>query len=130
MNQEVKPTIRSFTDLDTWKEGHRLVIMVYKNSEHFPENEQFGLVSQLRRAVVSITSNIAEGFSRGSYKDKIRFYEIALGSTTEVQNQLLIARDMGYIEALDFKKLANQSVTVHKLINGLIKYSRRTVRST
>jgi len=71
--------------------------MIYTATRQFPTEEQFGLTSQLRRAACSITSNIAEGFSHGSYKDKIRFYEMALGSTTEVQNQLLIARDIAYI---------------------------------
>ncbi len=113
--------IRKFTDLKAWQEGHTLVIEVYKATEKFPSEEQFGLTSQLRRAVVSITSNIAEGFSRYTKADKVHFYVIAHGSTTEVQNQLLVARDVGYISNLRFEKLAGQSVVVHKIITGLIK---------
>jgi len=122
MNESSK--IRSFTDLNTWKEAHKLVLAVYKITKNFPKEELFGLISQMRRAAVSITSNIAEGFSRRSYKEKIQFYSMAQGSNTELQNQLLIARDIGYLKELEFIKIANQSVTVHKLLNGLIKASR------
>lgn len=122
MNESSK--IKSFTDLNTWKEAHKLVLVVYKITKNFPKEELFGLISQMRRAAVSITSNIAEGFSRQSYKEKIQFYSMAQGSNTELQNQLLIARDIGYLKELEFTKTANQSVTVHKLLNGLIKASR------
>lgn len=113
--------IKSFTDLDAWREGHRLVLMIYKATDLFPEKEKFGLINQIQRAVVSITSNISEGFSRQSLKEKINFFYIALGSLTEVQNQLLIVRDLGYINKELFKTLASQTVIVSKLINGLIK---------
>lgn len=113
--------IKSFTDLSAWREGHKLVLLVYSALKNFPNNEKFGLASQIGRAVVSITSNIAEGFSRSSKKEKIQFYRMALGSLTEVQNQLVIARDLGYFEAEVFNASAHQSVIVSKLINGLIK---------
>ncbi|NCO79940.1 four helix bundle protein [Candidatus Falkowbacteria bacterium CG_4_9_14_3_um_filter_38_19] len=113
--------IQSFTDLNAWKEGHKLVLMVYDITKKFPKEEIFGLVNQLRRAVVSITSNIAEGFSRQSYKEKIYFYSMSLGSITEIQNQLLVARDVKYINNDEFQKIAEQSIIVHKLVNGLIK---------
>ena len=121
---EIKTKIKSFTDLDAWKEGHRLVLMIYKITKNFPKDELFGLTSQIRRCAVSITSNIAEGFSRQSYKEKIQFYSIALGSVTELQNQLLIARDVKYIKQEEFLLIAEKSVKVHKIINGLIKSSR------
>lgn len=113
--------IRSFTDLHAWKEGHKLVLEVYKISKNFPREEKFGLVDQLRRASVSITSNIAEGFSRKSKKEKTQFLFTALGSLTEVQNQLLIAKDLGYLDKDRFVELAKSSVVISKLINGLIK---------
>lgn len=113
--------IKSFVDLYAWQEGHRLVLMIYKITENFPKKEIFGLVSQIRRAVVSITSNIAEGFSRNTIKDKVQFYSIALGSLTELQNQLIIARDVKYINKEEFLKIVNQTVVVAKLINGLKK---------
>lgn len=129
MNYEVgimnKKKIRSFTDLDAWKEGHELVLMVYKITETFPKKETFGLVTQMRRCAVSITSNVAEGFSRRSHKEKVQFYSVALGSVTELQNQLLVAKDVGYLSKKKFRDIAEQSVKVHKIINGLIKKSRR-----
>ena len=113
--------IRSFTDLIVWRKGHQLVIAIYKVTDRFPIKEIFGLVNQMRRCVVSITSNIAEGFSRQGIKEKIQFYYIALGSVTELQNQLLVARDVSYLPKEKFDELAKQTVEVNKLINGLIK---------
>jgi four helix bundle protein len=113
--------IHSFTDLRTWKEAHKLLLMIYKQTNDFPREEQFGLKLQLRRAVVSVTSNIAEGFSRKSSKDKMNFYRMSLSSLTEIQNQILIARDVSYIIKNQFNDIAEQTVTVSKLINGLIK---------
>jgi four helix bundle protein len=117
MNGETK--ITSFTDLNAWKHGHKLVLKIYEITEQFPQKEVFGLTSQMRRAAVSITSNIAEGFSRNTSKDKVQFYSIAQGSLTELQNQLLIARDIGYIKEEGFQDIANHTVTVSKLISGL-----------
>lgn len=116
--------IKSFTDLITWQEAHKLVIIIYKLTKNFPNEELFGLIGQMRRAVVSVSSNIAEGFSRGTYKEKIRFYRIAQASLTELQNQLLISRDMKYLDKNRFNKVADQTVTVIKLINGLIRSSK------
>ncbi len=116
-NKESK--IKSFTDLNTWKEGHKLVLIIYKITDKFPSKEIFGLSSQMRRSAISITSNIAEGFSRSTNKDKYQFYSMAQGSLTELQNQLIIARDVGYLENNDFQMVAGQTVVVNKLINGL-----------
>jgi len=116
--------IKSFTDLDAWKEAHKLVIMVYKLTKSFPEDEKFGLTNQVRRAAVSITSNIAEGFSRNGKKEKTQFYYMALGSLTEVQNQLLIGRDLSYIDEKEFAEIATKTVVVSKLLNGLIKSAK------
>lgn len=128
MNNELrimdKGKIRTFTDLNAWKEGHILVLIIYKETKSFPKEEVFGLVSQMRRCVVSITSNIAEGFSRQSYREKAQFYSMAQGSVTELQNQLLVARDIGLITNERFQEIAKQSIKVHKIINGLIKSSR------
>lgn len=116
--------IKSFTNLNAWEEGHKLVLMVYKKVASFPNNELYGLVSQMKRAVISITSNIAEGFSRQSFKDKIRFYYMAMGSLTELQNQLIIARDVKLLGKNDFTELANQSIKAHKIICGLIRSTK------
>lgn len=116
--------ITTFKDLDAWKEGHILVLEVYKITRSFPREELFALISQMRRCAVSITSNIAEGFSRQSYKDKAYFYSTALGSLTELQSQIQIALDIGYVNDDQFKQLEAQSVKVHKILNGLIKSSK------
>ena len=124
MNPELGK-IRSFTDLDAWREGHTLVIMIYKNTQSFPKEELFAPTSQLRRCAVSITSNIAEGFSRQSYREKVQFYSMALGSLTELQNQLLVAKDVDYLSNATFEEIAAQSIKVHKIINGLIKRAKQ-----
>jgi four helix bundle protein len=122
MQQAVeKQKIASFTQLIAWQKAHALVVDVYKATDQFPAVEQFGLTSQIKRAVISITSNIAEGFSRQTKPDKIHFYHIALGSCTEVQNQLMAARDLEFLSVSEFKNLADLSVEVHKILNGLIK---------
>ena len=113
--------IHSFTDLVAWQKGHKLVLQIYKTSKDFPKDEVFGLISQIRRAAVSITSNIAEGFSRKSPKEKAQFYYMALGSLTETQNQLLISKDLAYINQHEFQSLADNTVELSKLIRGLIK---------
>jgi four helix bundle protein len=77
MNNE-KNKIRFFIDLYAWKEAHKLVLLIYNITKEFPKEELFGLSNQIRRAVVSVTSNIAEGFSRNSYKEKSQFYSMAL----------------------------------------------------
>lgn len=113
--------IKSFKDLDTWKEGHKLVLLVYKLTYGFPPEEKFCLIDQMRRCAISVTSNIAEGFSRRTKKEKAQFFYMALGSLTELQNQLLIAKDLNYISKEIFIEVAEQSVKVSKLTNGLIK---------
>jgi four helix bundle protein len=116
-----KQKIKSFTDLTVWEKGHLLVLSIYKVTSKFPKKETYSLVDQMRRAAVSVTSNIAEGFSRKTAKEKIRFYYLALGSLTELQNQILIAKDVDYLNEKKFKYLANRTVVVNKLINGSIK---------
>lgn len=133
MNQEARTvttrSIKSFTDLRAWQEGHKLVLQIYNLTKQFPRDELFGLVSQMRRAAVSVTSNIAEGFGRASYSDKVRFYDMAQASNTELQNQLLVARDVGHLETAKFVSVSQQSILVHKIINGLLKKSK-SIRDT
>ena len=112
--------IKSFSDLNAWQEAYRLTILIYRITENFPQKEVFGLISQLRRAAVSVASNIAEGFSRETNKDKKHFYITSKGSVIEIQNQLLISRGIGYLDEKSFQKVAKQTIMVHKLINGLI----------
>lgn len=116
--------IRSFTDIIAWKEAHKLAISIYQKTETFPKSEIFGLTSQIRRAAVSVPSNIAEGFNRQSAKEKANFYAISQGSVGELESQLLIARDIGFLKTADFKGLADQAIKVHKLLVGLIRSTK------
>jgi four helix bundle protein len=116
--------IKEFTDLESWRQAHALVLMIYKLIHNFPEYEKYRLIDQLCRASISITSNIAEGFGRFTYKEKIHFYYIASGSLSEVKNQLIIAKDLEYISEDDYQKLDTQLITTFKLLKGLIKKSR------
>src|SRR3990167_1240679 len=116
--------IRHFTDLVVWQKAHELVLAVYKETRSFPADEKFGLTSQIRRSATSISSNIAESFGRQSKLDKIQFYTIARGSNTELQDQLLTARDLGYLSETVCSELSKLAITVNKLINGSIRSIR------
>jgi four helix bundle protein len=124
MNKKIVK-IRSFTDLNAWRKGHELVLQIYKATDNYPRAERFNLISQSRRCAVSITSNIAEGFTRRSFKEKVYFYYAAVGSVVELQSQLMIARDLKYIKMTLYDNILDKSTTVHKLINGLIKSSKK-----
>lgn len=117
--------IVSFSSLQAWQKSHKLVIEIYKATEKFPAKDAFGLVSQLERSAVSITSNIAEGFGRQGVNDKLNFYVMARGSIVELQNQLLIARDTGRISQRKFTELAELSVDALKLVHGLIRSTKK-----
>ena len=117
--------IENFTQLIAWKESHIVVLEVYKILKTFPQSEQFGLISQMQRAAVSVTSNIAEGFGRESSKEKARFYYISKGSLTEIQNQLIISRDIGYIKNTEFKELFTQTSKAQRILYGLIRATKK-----
>lgn len=112
--------IEKFTDLIAWKESHKLVLLAYPIIDSFPRKE-YSLIDQMKRCLVSISSNIAEGFSRNSRKEKQQFYFIARGSLTEFQNQILIAKDLKFLSGEQFSHIANQTIIAHKLIHGLLK---------
>jgi four helix bundle protein len=116
--------IKEFTDLLAWQEAHKLVLQVYKTTSNFPEDERYGLISQLRRAVTSITANIAEGFSRWHYKDRVNFYYNARGSLSEVKNFLITTRDLKIITIDSFSEIYEQSKRAEMFLNGLIKSTR------
>jgi four helix bundle protein len=116
--------IKSFTDLDAWKEAHKLTILVYRTTAHFPQDERYGLTSQLRRSIVSTESNIAEGFNRYHFGERINFYYDARGSLGEAQSQLITSKDLGFLGQKDFKNLWNQTTRVDIILNGLITKTR------
>lgn len=97
MAQRKRYEAKSYKDLLVWQQGHEFVLFIYTLSKKFPKEEVFGLTSQIRRAAVSITSNIAEGFGRSGKKDKAMFYRNSKAPLFEVDNQLTIAKDLEYI---------------------------------
>lgn len=126
---EITKKISDFTDLLVWREGHKLVLLVYKVTKAFPKQETFALVDQMHRAAVSITSNVAEGFGRQGYKERVQFYYMAQGSLIELKNQLFIARDIEYLDLGTFKEIFDQADKTHQLLQGLIRKSKTFVPS-
>jgi four helix bundle protein len=116
--------IKSFTDLKAWQSSRVLVKSTYKLVEKFPPSEQYGLTSQMKRASISIASNIAEGFKRDTMRDKIHFYIMAHGSLTELQNQIILAQDLSFATSAHSKPLAELSSETDKLLTGLIRASK------
>lgn len=110
--------ILHFQQLEVWRESHELVLMVYRITKGFPGDERFGLISQMRRAAVSIPANIAEGFKRRGIRDKIRFYNISEGSLEELKYYFILSKNLGYIPSND--NLMAQAETVGRLLNGFI----------
>jgi len=102
-------TIKSFEDLTVWQDARKFTNKIYNLTNKFPKEELYGLTSQIRRAAVSIMSNIAEGFDRRSDKELSNFLSIAHGSSSEVQNDLYIALDLKYISEEEFKKMYRRS---------------------
>jgi four helix bundle protein len=118
-------TIKTFEDLESWQISHNLALEVYKATKKFPKDELYGIVSQLRRAALSIMANIAEGFSRYHYKDKIRFYYNSRGSASELKSHLILSKDLEYITCEDYSRLSKECDRALKIVNGLIRSIER-----
>ena len=116
----VEKPMRSYQDLVAWQKAMDLVTNIYRVSHKFPREEIFALTSQLRRAAVSVPSNIAEGQGRSSRKEFLYFLGTAKGSLSEVETQILIARNLGYIGEEDLPALLNLSAEVGRILNGLL----------
>lgn len=112
---------RDYRELVVWQKAHKLSVEIYRITATFPAYEQFGLTNQLRRAAVSIPSNIVEGYERGTNKEFKQFLAIARGSTGEVRAQLEIAKDVGYIKSAEFDDLFAHTTEVHKMLNAFMK---------
>ena len=114
----------SFEKLIVWQKARKLVVAVYRALEDFPGKEKYGLSSQISRAAVSITANIAEGSVRFSQKEKARFYEIAFGSAIEVLSHLIISKELGYIKEEQLATFRAQIVEITKMLSALNKGKR------
>ena len=115
--------IEKFEDLEVWKKAHRLVIEIYNVTKKFPSEEKFGLVSEMRRAAISIAANIAEGFKRRTPKDKSNFYNISQGSLEELKYYLTLSIDLGYIQSVS--EMQNLSESIGRMLYGLVKSVQR-----
>ncbi len=114
-------SIRDFHDLIVWQKAMTLTVEIYRVTGSFPSSESFGLVSQLRRAAVSIPSNIAEGQGRSGSNDFPRFLRTALGSTNEVQTQIELARRLGFIPDEAHAPLNAELLEIRKMLHGLLR---------
>ena len=119
LRKEMEDFLFQFEKLNAWHEARKLVVNVYQLLERFPKTENYALCDQLRRAVVSVPSNIAEGTGRLAIKEQIHFLEIAYASLMEVYCQLQIAVDLGYITPEDLQIVKRKVFTTSKLISGL-----------
>lgn len=111
--------MRDYTKYEVWNDGIEISVKIYNLTNSFPNEEKFGIVSQLRRASVSISSNIAEGCSRSSEKDFKRFVEIALGSAFEVKTQLIISGKLGFVSDENLKEIIESIDKLSKQLNAL-----------
>ena len=113
-----KIKISSFQDLEVWRLSHKLVLEIYKMSASFPDSERYGITSQMRRSVVSVPANIAEGFIRRTEKDKIHFYNIAQSSLHETKYYLILVKDLNFIASTT--TLWSMAEEISKMLHGLI----------
>jgi four helix bundle protein len=117
--------LQSFKDLKAWQKSSDLATLVYKSTDKFPKSELFGLINQMRRAVISISSNLAEGFKRNHKKEKTQFYSVAYGSVAELESQIEISYRLNYLNSTDYQKILSLTIEISKMIDGLIKSIRQ-----
>jgi four helix bundle protein len=117
--------VADFTDLETWKFARRLRAEMYRAVHNFPADEKFGLTAQIKRAAISVTANLAEGYGRYSYQENIQFCRQSRGSLYEMRDHLTTALDAGYISKERFDQLDAMAIDATKLINGYIRATKR-----
>jgi four helix bundle protein len=116
--------LRDFRKLLVWEKAHKLMLMVYRATEGFPKEEIYGLTTQMRRASASVPTNIAEGCGRGGDAEMARFFQIAMGSASELEYQLLLSHDLGLLEVPAYERLNNDLVEVKRMLNTFIQKLR------
>ena len=116
-------------DLRVWQQSIEMVTSIYLLTQTFPKEELFGLVSQMRRASVSVPSNIAEGYARGTDKEKLHFLRVSSGSMSEVETQLMLSLNLGYINQEKYNELAEAIVSIWKQLNALISSIKKRLPS-
>ena len=113
--------LKNYKELKVWQKAYELSLEVYKSTKQFPKDEVYGLISQIRRAAVSVPSNIAEGYGRKTTREYIHSLYVAYGSLCELETQILISRDLNYVEPEIFGKLQEDIGDVERMLKGLIK---------
>jgi len=119
--------IQNYTDLEVWQKSRELTNSIYTISKSFPDGERFGLTNQMRRCAVSVSSNIAEGCGRSSFKETVHFLYIARGSLYELETQLYLSQDQKFISNDMGQELQNNVITCKKLLNGFINYYKSKI---
>ena len=112
--------MKDFRQLQVWEKSHELVLDIYTITSRFPQNELFGLTSQIRRASSSIPTNIAEGCGRGSDADFCRFLQISMGSASETEYELQLAHDLGYLDDAAYGSLNRKVIEIKRMLSSLI----------
>ena len=119
--------LQSYRDLLVWQRALELAVRIYRVSEKFPKSEIYGLTSQLRRAAVSVPSNVAEGYGRSSRKEYLQFLSVAQGSLKELETQIILAQRLSYTSEKDAEDVLSASETVGKMLGGLMRSLRTKV---
>ncbi len=113
--------MKDFRNLKVWQEAHQLSLAVYRVTKDFPRDEQYGLTSQIRRSSFSVGANISEGCGKDTDADLKRYLQIAMGSSSELENYLILARDLEYIHKEEYDSLQSALVNVRKMLNAFIQ---------
>jgi four helix bundle protein len=124
INEPVDSSMGNFRELLVWRRSQDLALEVYRSTSSFPSEERYGLTAQMRRAAVSVSSNIAEGCGRQGDRELARFLQIARGSVRELECQLHISSKLGYIEAAVYTKLDSETQEISRMLNRLIRSFR------
>ena len=113
--------LKNYKELKVWQKAYQLCIAIYKITKHFPKEEMYGLTSQIRRSAVSVPSNIAEGYGRKSTLEYMQSLYIAYGSHCELETQVMLSNDLGFIKTEDFEVLQKEIGEVERMLKALIK---------
>jgi four helix bundle protein len=123
-NQIITKPSKTFEDLEVWQKARALTLQIYKLTKKFPPEERYGLVPQMCRAVISVSSNIAEGFARQQTKDKEHFYVMASGSLSELLSQLVVSSDLGYISSEELDRAREMLISNRQYLLALLRTHR------
>jgi len=119
--KESSEMLKNYKELSVWQKSYKLCLHIYKVTKHFPKDETYGLTSQIRRSAVSIPSNIAEGYGRKTTLEYVRFLYIAYGSVCELETQMMISGDLGYVEKDRLQEIRDEIGDIERMLKAMIK---------